>query len=94
VEKPEAFNAYSNAVSIAFSTYDFRLEFGQKAPGSEPNSINPDELLGYITMSPQHFKAFVEAMNRTLKRYEEIFGPINLTPNDKAAEHTEADANR
>jgi hypothetical protein len=37
-----------------------------------------------VTMSPQHFKAFIRSISETLKAYEAIYGELNIADADTA----------
>lgn len=66
---------YANHVEIVGSLFDFALTFGQIIEGLDKPKIN-----SRITMSPQHAKAFANALNSNIARYEETFGEIKINP--------------
>ena len=80
---------YTNSVQIIRSNFDFRFQAGMI------ESASPGELVVRVTaqlmMSPQHTKAFANALVQQVQRYEESFGPIVLEPavNDKQDENEE-----
>lgn len=66
---------YSNNAMVNMSTFDFKIDFAIGSPDSF-------EMLAEVRMSPQHFKAFVGVLNQNLISYEQLFGMINLEPNN------------
>ncbi len=63
---------YCNNVNIQVTNYDLIPNFSYKSnPDQEAKVIS-------IVMSPQHTKAFANLLNDKVKKYEEIFGPLNL----------------
>lgn len=63
------FNLYSNEIQIALSVFDVTLQFNHNVPDNK-------EVLGNITMSPQHAKALMSALVQNISKYEELFGTI------------------
>jgi|YelNatPaOPRAMG01_1025707.scaffolds.fasta_scaffold01590_7 hypothetical protein len=65
---------YSNTVRISHTPFEFVMDFGRTTP-DEQDLIR---IVSRIVMSPQHTKAFLQALEENLRRYEAQFGPINL----------------
>lgn len=66
---------YSNGVQLSMSPWDIRMDFGQMLD-DEPNK---PELFSDVSvlMSPSHAVAFLKALENTIIKYENAFGPIN-----------------
>lgn len=62
---------YSNTVNIKHSTFDFVFDFIQVFP---PQA----KLVSRVVMSPQHTKAFLEALKENVAKYEAVHGKIAL----------------
>lgn len=62
---------YSNTVNIKHTTFDFVFDFIQVFP---PQA----KLVARVVMSPQHTKAFLEALKENLAKYEAAYGKIVL----------------
>ena len=60
---------YANAMQIRHNQDEFLLNFLNITP---PNG----RVSGKIITSPGHFKRFVNAMKKNLKKFEETFGEI------------------
>lgn len=72
---------YSNAVKISMSNYDFMLDLGLNVPTMDPKTqrvVSNILPLATFTMSPQHFKAFVQLAVKQLGEYEKQFGEIKI----------------
>ncbi len=65
---------YSNTVRISHTPFEFVMDFGRTTP-DEQDLIR---IVSRIVMSPQHTKAFLQALEENVRRYEAQFGPINL----------------
>ncbi|KUO66302.1 MAG: hypothetical protein APF84_17885 [Gracilibacter sp. BRH_c7a] len=63
---------YCNNVNIQVTNYDIILNFSYKS-----NAEQEAKLIS-IVMSPQHTKAFAHLLSEKVRKYEEIFGPLNL----------------
>lgn len=72
--KTEIQTYYSNHVEVVSSLFDFTLKFGVMGEDGNPSTNSQ------ITMSPQHAKAFLNALNESISRYEETFGTIVIKP--------------
>ncbi|GAB6180972.1 hypothetical protein JCM14036_22910 [Desulfotomaculum defluvii] len=73
--------AYSNQVAMQMSVFDIRFAFANRNGGNQAESVNPDEVVAEIIMSPQHAKAFLLALTQNIRDYESLFGVINIEPN-------------
>jgi hypothetical protein len=77
---PTAGGSYCNDVTLSLSPWDVMIDFrqmfaaGQAGVGESPPVAV--RLIERIVMSPQHLKAFVQALNETIGTYEEQYGPI------------------
>lgn len=72
---------YTNSANVLTSPFDVVIELNVNLPHvDEKGSVMSVEQLNkaHIIMSPQHFKAFVSAMDQQLKKHEEKFGEIVL----------------
>lgn len=65
---------YCDQAMISHNPFGFAFDFAQQIP-----QMNILRILSRIAMSPQHAKAFSEALSDNLKKYEEKFGEIELT---------------
>jgi hypothetical protein len=74
VEVPieKAFGTYSNTVRISHTPFEFVIDFGRTLP-DQPELI---KIVERIVMSPQHTKAFLQALEENMRRYEAQFGAI------------------
>ena len=65
---------YCDQVMITHNPFGFSFDFAQQIP-----QMRMLKILARISMSPEHAKAFSEALNENLRKYEENFGEIVLT---------------
>ncbi|OGD57334.1 hypothetical protein A2V71_00750 [Candidatus Berkelbacteria bacterium RBG_13_40_8] len=65
---------YSDQTLISHNPFGFTFDFAQQIP-----QMNMMKILSRIAMSPEHVKAFSEALADNLKKYEAQFGEITLT---------------
>lgn len=65
---------YSDQAMISHNPFGFTIDFGQMIP-----QMRMVKITNRIAMSPQHAKAFVEALEENIKNYEKNFGEITLT---------------
>jgi hypothetical protein len=63
---------YSNTVRISHTPFEFVIDFGRTLP-EQPELI---KIVERIVMSPQHTKAFHQALEENVRRYESQFGAI------------------
>ena len=69
---------YANNASFGITFFDFSITFGQiLAP--DPNSMLVEDR-ATITMSLEHAKALMNALQETLVTYEKTHGPIRKAP--------------
>ena len=78
---------YSNRAKIVISTNDFQqLFFFSDATVAKAGKVKTNEIpLAKVTMSPQHFKAYVQMLQAQLVKYEKTFGEIQLKPQKKSS---------
>lgn len=67
INKP--FKLYSNDIQLSVGYFDFTLHFKHNTPDAE-------DLLGSITLSPQHAKSLAQLILQNVQHYESIFGNI------------------
>lgn len=67
---------YTNAVNVSMSQFDFVLDVCYRQGREVESQVK-------IVTSPQHYKALIHILTENLKRYEELFGPINLELNQE-----------
>jgi hypothetical protein len=77
---------YSNQAFVTSSIVNIVIEFRLNLPSLIDDKIeNNSERVATAIMSPQQFKAFVEASKNQLGKYEQLYGEIPL-PELKDAE--------
>jgi hypothetical protein len=75
---PEGPSIYANSTEMGFTPWDIRFKLGEIVGlGSQSNSVQAKHI-ATVLMSPGHAKAVFEALERTIKLYEEKFGEIDL----------------
>jgi len=67
--------SYSNQALITNDPMGFVFDFAQSSP-----QFGFGKIVGRIGMSPQHAKAFLQALEARIVQYEKDFGSISLTP--------------
>jgi len=65
---------YCDQAMISHNPFGFTLDFAQQIP-----QMRMIKILSRVAMSPEHAKAFLEALTDNVKKYEEKFGEIELT---------------
>jgi hypothetical protein len=70
-------DVYANQSRLGVSPFDFTMTFGRIIDQSIGRTTVEDQAV--IRMSPQQFKSFIDAANKTLSSWEEIFGIIPIT---------------
>lgn len=76
---------YSNVAKVeATSVNDIKIGFGIKKNPSAP--VSNEDIDFWLLTSPQHLKSIVILLTEQLRLYENLFGEINLTPNQQAME--------
>lgn len=80
-KKDSHFTAYSNALQVHITNWDFQFEFGEMQPvSSETVQIRP---VATLIMSPQHAKAMAGILSKNVAQYEKDFGEIRFEPADQ-----------
>lgn len=74
---------YVNATQTQGSNWDLRILFSERLP---KGSVEPRVA---VVMSPQHAKAFLEALTTTVNGLENLIGPIKYQPAKKVPTPTE-----
>ena len=69
----EAEGIYANFVVVNHSGAEFVIDFTRLLPGTPKAKV-----FSRIIMTPQHCKAFAQALNENVKKFEEQFGTIEL----------------
>ena len=70
---------YCNNVNILPSFWDFTFEFSQMVPLGQQEDGSPllsHEPVERLVMSPQHAKAFSEALVNSINQWEQQFGQL------------------
>lgn len=70
-EEAMAADVYSNHVALRVTPYDVLLTFGLQSSKGSTEIVN-------VYMSPQHARSLAILLDRYLKHYEEMSGPISL----------------
>ncbi len=68
---------YSNMMQVLQNKEEFNLLFAHIL-------LPTGKMVGKITISPGHFKRMIEAMQTSLKKYEEKFGKIEIADDIKS----------
>lgn len=71
---------YTNSSQTNVGPFDISLVF-QKSSELFPGQMGITDLVS-VTMSPQHFKAFVNSLEVTLEAYEATFGKLTIAESD------------
>lgn len=76
IELPEevAQGTYSNLAIITHSSSEFVFDFVRMMPGLPKAKVQ-----SRIVMTPEHAKRLLNALQDNLRKYEEHFGPINIS---------------
>ena len=84
---------YVNSARVRIAPYDFQFVLGQtKGPGPDDELLVSNAIT--VVMSPQHAKALSELLERNVRAFEEIMGPIQIRDKDKATPPTPAASGR
>jgi len=67
---------YANHANVASSPFDIRVNFAEIMPDEEGGYFFEDFVS--ITMSPQHAKALLFLLTKNIKRWEELFGKVDI----------------
>jgi len=73
IGEKEAEGIYSNFVMIAHSPSEFIMDFARLLPG-----LPKAKVLARIIMTPQHILMLKRTLEDNIKKYENVFGKINL----------------
>ncbi len=74
---------YVNSARVRIAPYDFQFVLGQtKGPGPDNEYLVGNAIT--VVMSPEHAKAFSELLERNVRAFEEIVGPIKVGLKDDA----------
>lgn len=63
---------YSNMIQIAFKDDEFTMMFLHQLPG-----VNQAKAKAVVSISPQHAKKLLAALNKSVADYEQKFGEIS-----------------
>ncbi|MDO5845483.1 MAG: DUF3467 domain-containing protein [Methanocorpusculum sp.] len=66
---------YSNMIQIAFKDDEFTMMFLHQLPG-----VNQAKVKAIVSISPQHAKRLLAALNKSVEDYEQKFGEISHPP--------------
>lgn len=81
-EASEAPLFYVNSARVRIAPYDFQFVLGQtRGPGPDKELLVSNEIT--VVMSPQHAKALSELLERNVRAFEEIMGPIQVGEKDE-----------
>jgi len=69
---------YAHEVTVNFTPAQFSMDFKCITPRSDPRSKKPSFQMVHnlVMLDPWHAKAFLEILDKVVKRYEEDFGKI------------------
>ena len=76
VKSEEAFLIYCNTIEMGLTAWDIRFKLMEIFDRRDDKAVVKN--LGTVVMSPAHAKATLEALQQTVKLYEEKFGEIDL----------------
>lgn len=82
VRDPQFREIYANSSQTHVGPFDISLLF-QKSSEIAPGQMGATDLVN-VTLSPQHFKAFVSSVSVTLAAYESTFGKLSIAETDTA----------
>jgi len=95
VRSPNFQTIYSNVVRAGFTPWDVRVTLGQVIE-PEISTTQTEEQVTFV-MSPQHFKAMLNVLNKVLATWETQFGQVsavnayNVLPMGEGAEAPASD---
>lgn len=64
---------YSNQSIVRHSNWEFIFDFGLMTP-----ELRRPELVSRVTLSPQHAKSFMLALQKNVEGFEQKFGTVNV----------------
>ncbi len=68
-----AAGVYSNMAILGHSSSEFVLDFVSMLPG-----VPAPEVKSRIILAPEHAKRLLAALQDNIRKYEEVFGPIDM----------------
>lgn len=80
-------NIYSNTARVGYTQWDFGIAFSlieDTGPNKHPIIVE----YASVRMSPQHFKAFIRALQTTLSAYETEHGEVLMPREPKQPSDT------
>ena|SRR5271157_2766194 len=80
---------YSNNSQTNMGAFDISIIF-QKTTEVAPTQMAVVDQVS-VTLSPQHFKAFVRSLSEALTAYEAAFGKLSISERDTAPQRTAAE---
>ena len=73
--KDEGFaTIYINSAQVEISPWDVKIRLGQVTQATEEKLVIGE--LAHVFMTPEHTKAFMEALQVSLKLYEDTYGKV------------------
>ncbi len=69
---------YSNTIEVVGSLWDVRLRIGEIVNADDSQLVMREK--AKVFLSPQHAVVLAEILEKNIKRYEELFGPIPRRP--------------
>jgi len=82
--KVDTINAYSNNVRLGFTNWDMWIVFGEILGEKDGKLLTLPK--ARITMSLQHAKAFLQALQTSLEGFEKDFGEIQILTGPKESD--------
>jgi hypothetical protein len=76
----EAEGTYSNLAFVSHTASEFILDFARMLPGSPKARVH-----ARVIMTPQHTRALLGALEKTIAKFEEQFGPIKMQGQEGSA---------
>ena len=86
-KSPEHTTIYANSAMIGPGFYDMRINFGQIIESDDEKVVIENRLC--VVMSPQFAKAFLQVIQKNVKKYEDEFGTIKTLALDDEGEPEE-----
>ena len=68
---------YTNSIGVNASVFDVKVLINYISDNNEKKQAEKDNICE-VVMSPQHAKAFLNVLEKTINTYEESFGEIKL----------------
>ncbi|HWS99533.1 MAG TPA: DUF3467 domain-containing protein [Pyrinomonadaceae bacterium] len=73
-------SVYANSAQVKIGAFDVRISLGVTPEDDKDDDIIRLEERVLVYMSPQHAKAFLSLLATNIKKYEDTFGEIRVTP--------------